>query len=928
MRPVFFLAVLLFLCPAFSPATAQTVTVSGKISDTSLHSPLQNASVVLLHASDSVLAGFGRANAEGDFKVAADSAGKYVLLISYPGYGTYSDELSLQKPETALGTLPLSSRDQLIQEVVIKRRMAAIKVVGDTTEYAADSFKVAEGASVEDLLKKLPGIQVDKSGKITAQGETVKKVLVDGEEFFSDDPAVVTKNMQSKAVSSVQVYDKKSETATFTGIDDGIREKVINLKLKDSMKRGYFGKVEAGGGTDQYYQNKGMINAFKSKRKISAYGILSSTAQTGLDYQDASKYGGTENSFSFDEETGIWTDNGEGQEASYTGTGLPKVIAGGGHYSNKWNDGKEQLSANYKAQQLDINFNGSLINQYLLPDSTYYSRQQNERFTRNIRQNGGGKFTWQKDSLTTLLLTASGSGATGSRYELFNTVTEDKNEQAVNENNRLLDNTYDRQTLKANLSYQQKFRKKGRSLMMDFNTNGNQGGAVTLMRSFNTYFNTGLRDSVIQNKTRDDKAMSFGGNASYTEPLSKKFFLALNYGAGLTNSRSARFSYNQLPGAGDFSATPDSLYSSDYAYRVLTQKGGVTLRYVTSKLNIGLGGRVFHTDFRQEDYFRNQSPFTRNYLNWAPQANVVWNRSRMESLRFYYSGATRQPSIQQLQPFRDNSDPLNVVIGNPDLKQEFTHNVTLGYNNYKALSGTYTYANAGFSVVQDAINQSQRIDELGRRTYQYINAGNNQNLWSYIGTGTKLKKLDLDASVNGNVSYNTYHGFVNGVDNKTTTTEYGLGFRLSKDWDKDNKMTHEVSLNISGNYRQNKSTLTQLAADYRSLQIELSTSNQLFWKLRMTHEVQSNIRNRFSAADQRYNTVVWNATLSRKILKRDAAEIRLSVFDILNQNLGFSRSVTNTVISEEAYTTIRRYGMLSFIWNFSSTPGAGGSDDD
>ena len=924
--PLLLLSVLLLLCK--TEAQAQTVQVTGTVKDTASQSLLEQASVVLLQAKDSVLAGFGRTDANGHFDISIPPSDKYLILLSYPGYGTYTDAISLTQPVTDLGTLVMASREQILKEVVIKARQAAIRMVGDTTEYAADSFKVAEGATVEDLLKKLPGIQVDKTGKITAQGETIKKILVDGEEFFSDDPAVITKNMQSKAVSSVQVYDKKSETATFTGIDDGIREKVINLKLKDSMKRGYFGKAETGGGTNRYYQNQGMINAFKGKRKIAAYGILSNTAQTGLDYNDASKYGGTDNSFTFDEETGAYSGNGEEQENSYTGTGLPKVIAGGGHYSNKWNEGKEQLSANYKAQQLDIATTGSLVNQYLLPDSTYFSKQRNERFTRNLKQNVGGKFTWQKDSLTTILLTASGNTANGTKYEKFNTITESENGEAVNENNRSLDNQYNRQVLKANLSWQQKFRKKGRSLMVDANTNRNQGGAVTLLQSFNTYFNTGLQDSTIQNKTRNDQSLSFGGNAAYTEPLFKKVFLALNYGAGLTSSRSARFSYNKMSGTSDFSVTPDSLFSSDYAYRVLTQKGGATVRYVASKLTIGLGARVFHTNFVQEDYFRNAAPFRRSYLNWAPQANLLWNRSRMESLRISYSGTTRQPSIEQLQPFRQNTDPLNVAIGNPALKQEFSHNLNFGYNNYKALSGTYTYANAGLNVVQDAINQAQNIDELGRRTYQYINSGTNQSFYSYLGTGTKMKKLDLDVSLNGNVSYNTYHGFVNNVDNRTATTDYGLGFRTSKDWDKDDKMTHEISLEVSGNYRQNKSTLTRLAADYRSLQLELTTSNLLLWKLRLTNSAQANIRNRFSAADQRYNTVVWNMALSRKIGKRDAAEIRLSVFDILNQNLGFSRSVTNTVISEEAYTTIRRYGLLSFIWNFNSTPGAGGGNEE
>ena len=577
-------------------------------------------------------------------------------------------------------------------------------------------------------------------------------------------------------------------------------------------------------------------------------------------------------------------------------------------------------------QQLDIDGDGRQFTRFLLPDSTYYSKENWSQASHSLRQTGGGKFTLQKDSLTTILLSAFGNNTHSKVNEAYHTVTEGGDGAAVNQNDRTTDDENNRQLWKANLSWQQKFRKKGRSLMVDANTNITRNIADMMFRSVNTYFAGGFSDSISQHKTRNDEVESFGGNAAYTEPLSKKFFLALNYGAGLTASRSARFSYNQMPGTGDFSATPDSLYSSDYAYRVLTQKGGLTLRYVTAKLNVGLGGRVFYTDFVQEDFFRNASPLNRSYLNWAPQANLVWSRSRMESVRLYYSGRTRQPSIEQLQPFRQNTDPLNVAIGNPDLKQEFTHNINLGYNNYKALSGTYTYANIGFAIVQDAINQSQYIDVLGRRTYQYINAGNNQNLWSYFGTGTKLKKLDLDASVNGNVSHNSYHGFVNGIDNKTTTTQYGLGFELKKDWDKDDKMTHEISLSISGDYRQNNSTLTRLTPNYWSSDVSLSTNNLLFWKIRLTNTVNANLRERFSEADRAYNTVVWNAALSRKFLQRDAAEVRLSVFDILNQNLGFNRTVSNTMISEEAYTTIRRYGLLSFIWNFNSNPAVSNDD--
>ncbi len=268
--------------------SAQSLTIKGTVEDTAVAHKLQHVVVSFLKESDSSLVTFVRTDAEGKFKKSVPS-GHYILLISSPDYVDYI--IRIQNPEALtidLQTIPLISRARLLKEIIVTQQ--AIRIKGDTTEYLADSFRVRPNATVEDLLKELPGIQVDNSGRITAQGQSVQRILVDGDEFFSDDPTIATRNLRADAVQKVQVFDKKSEMAELTGVDDGQRNRTINLELKENAKRGYFGKLSAGG-LDKYYNFQAMINAFKAKRKLSAFAITSSTQETGFGAIDAKAYG-------------------------------------------------------------------------------------------------------------------------------------------------------------------------------------------------------------------------------------------------------------------------------------------------------------------------------------------------------------------------------------------------------------------------------------------------------------------------------------------------------------------------------------------------------------------------------------------------------------------------------------------------------------
>ena len=294
----------LFLLSIFSISAAysQQNTLKGNITDTLNKQNLTNAVVSFLRAKDSVLVKFVRTDQKGHFEIKGLPTGKYVLLSSFPNYADYTDMITVSDTsQLDLGNIPMITKAHLLEEVVVKQSIGAIKLKGDTTEYRADSFHVQPNATVEELLKKLPGIQVDKNGQITAQGQKVQKVLVDGEEFFGDDPTLVTQNIRADMVDKVQVFDKKSDQATFTGIDDGEKTKTLNLKLKDDKKNGYFGKIDAGAGTNQFYNDQLMFNKFRKKEKLSFYGIFSNTGKVGLNWQDQRSYGDNSTNIQFDD---------------------------------------------------------------------------------------------------------------------------------------------------------------------------------------------------------------------------------------------------------------------------------------------------------------------------------------------------------------------------------------------------------------------------------------------------------------------------------------------------------------------------------------------------------------------------------------------------------------------------------------------------
>jgi hypothetical protein len=331
------------------PPVVNYFSITGTLADTVNLTNTGYASVSVLNASDSVLQSFTRTDENGRFALNVKATGKYLLLISHPSFATYVDILDVDKTNTDAGTIIMTSKKQMLNEVIITDARAIV-IKGDTIEYNADSFKTRAFDNVDELLKKLPGIEIGKDGKIKAYGQEVKKMTVDGEEFFSDDPAIVSKTLRASAIDKVQVFDKKSDQAAFSGVDDGERIKTINLQLKENAKKGYFGKAQLGGGVPGYFENEAMINAFKGKQKIAAYGIMSNTNTVGLGWEEENKYG-SGREFSQDDDGNFYSVSGTDEEdwgGEYRGTGLPKSWVGGALYNNKWLNDSLIFSSNYK----------------------------------------------------------------------------------------------------------------------------------------------------------------------------------------------------------------------------------------------------------------------------------------------------------------------------------------------------------------------------------------------------------------------------------------------------------------------------------------------------------------------------------------------------------------------------------------------------
>ncbi len=889
----------------------------GSVVDTINFKAMAFTSVSLIR-KDSVLYKHQFTNQQSLFNFSNIQPDTYRLLVTRPTFADYEEVLSFAEGEDKnIGSIVLLSKANLLREVLIKDRQA-IRIKGDTTEFLVDSFLVNKNSNVEDLLKRLPGIQVDKAGKITAQGQEVKKVLVDGEEFFGNDPTVATRNLKADNVETVQVFDKKSDQAAFTGIDDGVKEKTINLTLKEDAKKGYFGKVKGAAGTEKRYESEAMYNNFKNKRKASVFGTLSNTNKTGLDWDDMEKYAGGNYSTEYDEASGYMYSYYESGDDDFNGIGIPQTRYFGTYYSDKLKQDKHAFNFTASNKQTIVqNAYNNDYTQTILPDTMYFNQQDNKINTQRIGNNFSGKYEIKLDSLSTLIIKLALSQSEFENSNEFTSKNYNGYSQIVNKNLRT--NITNGNSFSGNYSilYNKKFKKTGRTLSLQLDQKMNKSNSDGYLKSATTYFNgdstVNSEQSIDQNKVSNESTNNYGFRITYTEPLSKKWFVVSDYDMHLTNNNSNRITYKNNFGVYNFRI--DSL-SNELKYDIAINKGGLALKYVDKKLNYSLGARISNTDLTQQNIVTDTT-VKRSFLNYFPSARFNYKMSTYSSLGFDYNGSTRQPSLQQIQPIQDNSNPLLITKGNPNLGQSFRNNISVNFNSYKPLTGRSFYFSGSYRFTYNDFASYDEVDAHGRRVTQTVNVNGNQgwNAYSYYYYALKKYHITLGNSLNGGQSKNS--NFINGLPN--TNLNSNVSYHLNINYEIEEKISIHFSPSISYN-RSTTSLRKDVVTQYFAYSYYGSFYKTLPKKIKFSIDAQWNIRQKTSTFDRNNNTIIVSSNISKKFLKEDKLEISIGVEDLLNQNIGFQRSAYNNYINENTHTVLKRYVMLSLIYNFTKAP--------
>lgn len=917
MKNLSVLIVSIFLCQS---SFSQGVKISGQVKDGNENKPVNNAIIALLTPKDSILYSFTRTDAAGNYVLNDVPKGKYILMISQPRYADLLTDITVQK-STELPLTDLVSKAELLQAVIVKTG-SPLKIRGDTTVYTADSFKVSANANVEELLKRLPGIQVDKDGNIKAMGETVQKVLVDGEEFFGDDPGMAVKNIRADAVKEVQVFDKKSDEAAFTGIDDGKTQKTINLKLKENKKTGYFGKVDVAAGPeknlDTRYNDNILFGSFKGKRKFSAFLLNGNTGQDRLSWQDEQKYGGNDN-FSLDV-----TDDGN-LSFSYTGSnddepyvdpenGYMTNVNAGMQYSNKWNDKYNlNLSPKYNSQKYtnhQVTFTQTQIGDSVL---NVNSTEDNNVNRQNFKMNG--IIDTKIDSFNSVKVVANANFYHTEGNDILQSATTGNYGTIKNTSNRQLNTNSDKNALSGNFIFKHKFHKARRTLTFSgrWYSLNNQGNTL-LISANQAYLDGDLsgKQDINQKKNYQQSTQDLSAGITYTEPLNKQLSLELKYQLTYNNGTNDQVTYSYTDASGKYDYLVDSL-SNNFRQNIVQNIPSARINFANKKLKLNIGSGFGFTHFDLNDVSLNKD-YLRNYTNFYPSANATYTYKPNHTIQFYYNGNTTQPTINELQPLSNNNNYFNQVIGNPNLKPSFNNTFRLYHQDYNFLKDIWVYQSAYANVTQNAITTSSIIDlDSGKTISQALNVNGNYNFNFDGGVGFKIKKIDTRFDFGPGIGLSRYASFINNVKSYSKTFSPRLFTYISKS--KDRK--YDLSVNDELDYTNNATTQNNTKIHYYTN--TLSFNGTIYYKKNWSINTDYSYyyREKTIQSDQDLKTHIWNARLQRTF-RQDEFTAYFLVRDILNQNVGINRSFSGNTYTQQINERLKRYFMIGFTWNFKN----------
>lgn len=891
---------------------AQKYSIKGLVQDAEKNN-LIGAVVVALNPTDSVMISYAVTEPNGSFVLTGMDKGSYSVQITYIGYGTLQRlvELTPEKRTFDLGLVVMSQEGKMLDAITISADYIPIKVTKDTLEFNADAFKTQPNALVEDLLKKLPGVEIDADGGIKVQGEDVKAVTVDGKEFFGKDPKMATRNLPADAIKKVQVFDKKSKTAEFTGVDDGLEEKTINLELKEDKKSGYFGNVMAGYGSENRYEGKAMINRFSKKTQLSFLGSLNNLNNSGVNASDfvsmtgGGQSGGMRN-VNFN--TGVPVSFGQNNN------GETNSITSGLNLNHDFGK-KNKINFSYYLTQSETDLRQNVHTNSFLPSGTLISDKFYNSLSDALNHNFYSVLDLKLDSTTEMTVTGNlgikGSDGTGSQID-----------STFNNSNLLLNLNDQDKTNKAtgnNFSFafnlRKKFSKKGRTVTMD-GSYGNVNADNTyriLSEVYGRDFMLNNDASVFQDQIQNSDNTNYNIGASYTEPLSNTIFLTTNVARRNNKTDLIKDFFDLNPDNTNIRTLNEELsrtFDNSFLYNII----GTNLRMNKETYSASLG-----VDFQNSNLTGIPSigeTINPKFNYFLPKASLEYDKL---NIRINYSTSVREPSMDQLQPVVDNSDPLNLYKGNPNLVPEYRHNMRISYNFFDQFNFRSLFANIRLGYTKNRITTSSFVDpELFIRTQTPLNTDAEKTLSGNINYSSPLNVIKAKYRIGINSSLINGINFINQQENIIDRWSNGINASL------ENKSKNRMDVSIGGRwnynsnlYKNNEKLNSNFLNQTYDAYFALFAGKGWTIDTRMEYNIYGQ-----GSFDESTSVKLWQASVSKGFLNNKLTA-KLRVFDILNQNQGVSRSASETNISESISNTIGRYLMLNFTYSLSALGASG-----
>ena len=897
-----YVTLLVFGLLATQGLLAQEFKLTGTVTDVE-GTPLESATVYLEKMADSTMVTYGISNQEGVFELEGSTENKTLnLFISYAGFKPLKQQVTIE-PQKDLGQLKLKVQDNLLDEVVVVANRAPVVVKKDTLEFNAASFETRPDANLEELLKKLPGAEVDSDGAITINGKPVSRILVNGKEFFGNDPKIATKNLPKEIIEKLQVVDTKTKAQEFTGEAGDSENKTINITIKKDKNKGYFARATVGGGTNDRYEMSGIGNIFKDNMRTTVLAGSNNINSSG---------------FEFDDIYGMMGRSGARAVQGGNNNGITKAETAGIDYSNDWKDMYE-ANGNYYFDRSNTDTRNRTERENILPDTTYFSNSENSSNAINRRHRANARFEVEFDTLTRLSVSPrfNTSQTDAIRNRMASSLDGNRNQVNTTE-------TSDREAiynieLRNDLDFIRRFGSRGAFLRLDFSQQYNNQENDNFYFSESNFFGTNPRTEIQdQFIDEDEQEYQFNFGVEQRFVLATDFFLDLNSDFSSSKSTNRRLVYD-ADSNGTYAAVNDSL-SSNFEVNTYRNRPTVGLRYDHEAWRINADVGLINTILRNENVF-NGSSFDNSYNNLSVRTRVQHELQRSKSISINYNTNANTPSIRQLQPVADRTNPLNIVVGNPGLRPTFSHNINADFRSFNFGSGGGSGIFSSFSLdfTENQIASVSTIGEDLRRTTTYANVDGNRSASARIfytkSTRKEEKEFRYRLSLTGNYDRNV--GFTNATLFNSDQFRVSPGIRLTFAIQELFELNPSYSLNynktnFSLNSNRNQEFVNHTAG------FEATT----FWPKNVVfgNDITYNYNGNVSPGFQN-SSILWNTSLGYQFLNEDAT-LKIKVYDLLDQVVDTRRITGDDFVQDTNSLILTQYAMLSFTYKLSNFGGS------